>query len=109
MVMSEQENSILIEFKRRIEKRYPGEIARIMIYGSKARGDATEESDIDVLVVSRFDDWKKADAIRAIGYSLDIEIGSKLSIQVLPEKHLDHLRAEGFQFIENVDREGVLI
>jgi predicted nucleotidyltransferase len=107
--MSKQEEAIVKVFKNSLEERYPGEILRVLVFGSKARGDATDKSDIDVLVVSRFDDWKKADAIRAIGYSLDIEIGSKLSIQVLSEKHLEHLRFERFQFIENVDRDSVLI
>ena len=51
------EKPILEEFKRRVEQRFPGEIVRLVLFGSKARGDASVESDFDVLVVIRSEDF----------------------------------------------------
>jgi len=42
---------ILDEFKRKIEKLYGERLKSIILYGSWARGDATEDSDIDILLV----------------------------------------------------------
>lgn len=42
---------ILKEFRGQIEELYGKRLKNIILYGSWARGDATEESDIDLLVV----------------------------------------------------------
>jgi len=81
----------------------------MLVFGSKATGDATEESDIDVIVISRSDDKKLAKDIRYTGYDLEIEHGMVLSIQVYSEKYLNHPRNIPTQFIQNVDREAVVI
>jgi predicted nucleotidyltransferase len=109
MKTNTDEDRILREFREKIELRFPGQIERVLLFGSMARGDATAESDIDVLVIVTFDDWKKTDEIRAIGYSLDLDIGSRLSIQVLPSSHVDYLRRNGYQFIQNVERDCVAV
>lgn len=39
------------DFVDRIVRRWPGNIAGLILFGSAARGDATEDSDIDLLLV----------------------------------------------------------
>ncbi len=43
----------LSNFQNRAPTLYPDAISRIVLYGSYARGDATPESDLDVMVVIR--------------------------------------------------------
>ena len=43
----------LSNFQNRALAMYPDAISRIILYGSYARGDATPESDLDVMVVIR--------------------------------------------------------
>ena len=109
MKLSVKEKEILEEFRRKIKDKYPDDIQDVLVFGSKARGDANKESDIDIIVVILSEDWKKGDEIREIGYELDEEIGYKLSIQVIPKSHIDYLRQNNFQFIKNVERERVTI
>ena len=45
--------SILAEYRRGLEQIYGGRLVRLVLFGSHARGDASAESDIDVLVVLR--------------------------------------------------------
>jgi predicted nucleotidyltransferase len=89
---------IIEEFKRRIEQRFPGELLRLIVFGSHARGDATAESDIDVLVAIHSENWKLGDEIRGVGYELEIEHGVVLSIQVIGRRYYEGLKARGSSF-----------
>ncbi|MEW6357758.1 MAG: nucleotidyltransferase domain-containing protein [Planctomycetota bacterium] len=47
--MTEEERAILEDFKGRVSARLP--LHRIILFGSRARGDADPDSDMDLLVV----------------------------------------------------------
>ena len=47
--LTDNEKNALIELKEKITEKYPG--TKIILYGSKARGDYDENSDIDILIV----------------------------------------------------------
>ena len=107
--LNNKERQILQAFKHRVLDQFPGELSEIRVFGSMARGDATEESDIDVLVITKSDDWRIGDVVRRIGYDLDSEINYKLSIQVLPAQHINYLADNHFIFYRNVVQEGIPI
>ena len=107
--LSVSEKHIVEEFKRQVEQRFPGELIRVVLFGSKVRGDATRESDIDVLVVICSEGWRLGDEIRSLGYALELEHGVVLSIQVMSERHYEELRLCGSQFFKAVEREGVSV
>ena len=107
--LSIQEKHIVEEFKRQVEQRFPGELIRVVLFGSKVRGDATRESDVDVLVVIRSESWRLGDEIRSLGYALELEHGVVLSIQVMSQRHYEELRLFGSQFFKAVEREGVSV
>ena len=109
MELSVSEKHIVEEFKRQVEQRFPGELIRVVLFGSKARGDATRESDVDVLVVIHSEGWRLGDEIRSLGYALELEHGVVLSIQVMSERHYEELRLCGSQFFKAVEREGVSV
>ena len=107
--LSVSEKYIVEEFKRQVEQRFPGELIRVVLFGSKVRGDATRESDVDVLVVIHSEGWRLGDEIRSLGYALELEHGVVLSIQVMSERHYEELRLFGSQFFKAVEREGVSV
>jgi uncharacterized protein (UPF0332 family)/predicted nucleotidyltransferase len=49
--LREPERAALAEFVATLRKKYPRKIARVILFGSRARGEGTVESDLDVAVV----------------------------------------------------------
>jgi len=101
--------ALLTRFKTEILRTYPGFVEQVLLFGSQARGSATALSDIDVLVITSQDDWRKGDEIRRIGYELDLLDDSRLSIQVLSRSHVDTLRRDNYQFINNLEQDAVTV
>ena len=42
---------IITEFRQALEQIYGDKLINLVLYGSQARGDATEDSDIDMMVI----------------------------------------------------------
>jgi len=55
----QQVNTALADFQRRLLELFPDEISRLILYGSYARGEATPDSDVDVMVVVGWKDPKQ--------------------------------------------------
>ena len=51
LTLHPEEQTWLDEYRKALGERHPGTVLRMVVYGSKARGDAREDSDLDVLVV----------------------------------------------------------
>ena len=51
MKLLEKDKTALEKFKDELTSKYPDRIEKIILYGSHARGDAGQDSDIDVMVV----------------------------------------------------------
>lgn len=109
MELLPKEKEIITKYKDVLLRDYEDQIQNFILYGSKARGDANKESDIDILITLTNYDWKLGDKIRRIGYELDEEIEYKFSIIVLSESEFENQKREKYQFAHNVIRDGVMI
>jgi predicted nucleotidyltransferase len=49
--MDERDRALILEFKRRLPVEVIGHLRKIIIFGSRVRGEATEESDLDVIAL----------------------------------------------------------
>ena len=76
--MTQKDRRILKEFARRVRSRFPE--ARIWAFGSRARGNAAPDSDLDVcIVVDRLDEADDREIISAaweVGFADDVVIST---------------------------------
>lgn len=57
------ERAALSDYLTRLRGRFGQRILRVILYGSRARGEGGAESDLDVLVVVDDGDWRFHDAV----------------------------------------------
>lgn len=97
---------ILKEFREEIEKLYGKRLKSIILYGSWARGDATEESDIDVLIVlgGKVIPGKEIDRMIDIITEINLKHGVLISVYPISEEGYSTINSP---LLINVRREGV--
>jgi uncharacterized protein len=96
------------QVKAQLSERYGEGIRRVILYGSHARGEATENSDVDVLVLT--DPSLKPSEVRKslddLLYDMLLDEGELVSVIVIPE---DYFEDHNLPFMLNVREEGVTI
>ena len=95
------------ELCKGLRKALGENILSIRFYGSKARGDFTEESDVDMLLVLKREDSKVRDSIFKIALDVDLKYDARISLIIYAEKEFKWYKELGSFFIEKVEEEGV--
>jgi predicted nucleotidyltransferase len=97
---------ILKEFRQEIEKLYGKRLKDVILYGSWARGEAKEESDIDLLVVLKGEvmPGKEIDRMIDIITEINLKYGVLLSVFPVSEEEYSTLNSP---LLINVRKEGI--
>jgi hypothetical protein len=101
----ERDLSLAREYSRRLRERLGGNLISVTLYGSRARGDARDGSDFDLIVRVR----ERTEEIRELALEVDVEMMNEfdeLFVGVLYDE-AEWARAERFPFGWNVRREGL--
>lgn len=96
-------------FTDRVLKELGDRVESIVVYGSVARGEAGEDSDIDVLIVGR--DKEMRSNVLEIGYDVDYENSFETFITPIcfTSEEFEHRMKVGSPFIFEVLKEGVTL
>jgi hypothetical protein len=90
-----------------LQTRFGTQLRDVILFGSTARGEATPQSDIDVLII--LDAPTAQDQSDARGSSFDVwmETGVFLPVHFMSQQNWDNLAGEGSLFYRNVSRDGI--
>ena len=109
LTLHPEEQTWLDEYRKALRERHPGTVLSMVIYGSKARGDAREDSDLDVLLVVKDGADHLKLPLREIGYELAAVSWAVPSIMAYTQAEWEDRKLRGFPFQQTVEHEGVSV
>jgi predicted nucleotidyltransferase len=107
MILPSTTRAAVSEFSTHVRACFGHRLAQLALFGSHARGEATEDSDVDILVV--IDDLDSADTrqIDAIVGDILTRTDVILSPLVMRTARFDELRARERRLAADIEREGI--
>jgi predicted nucleotidyltransferase len=103
-----RDNLLLTRCREAIERIVSG--ATIILYGSRARGDAKPDADYDLLVLlEQKPNWLLEDQIRKSLYPLELETGAVLTVICYGKEEWYSPVYQAMPFVQSVEREGITI
>ena len=105
--LSPEEQRWLDAYRQILDDQFPGLVEEFLIFGSKARGDSTPDSDLDLLLVIREGDWRRKEEITRPGNMLAIGTEVVPSFVVYTREEWEQRREDRAPFWQTVTRDGV--
>ncbi len=104
------ERAALTALVDRLHQRYGDDLLRVVLFGSKARGDFDEESDLDVLIVIRMSEgdfrqhWYE---IVTTTYDLELIYNVVFSFIIKDEPEYMLMRQHNLLLNRNIEQDGI--
>ncbi len=106
--MNKQIKTIITKTQQSLKKNYGEQLDKIVLFGSQARGDATPESDIDILIVLKnsFNYSQESERISILIADLCLEYNVLISCAFTTDEQFRHYNNA---FFRNIRQEGLAI
>ena len=101
--------TILQEFIASVKKKYSDQTKEIILFGSFARREASEESDIDVLVITSGNRFEMQKNLSEITVEILLQTGVYISAKAVSVEEYSFMKKINTGFYQNIAREGVAI
>ncbi len=98
---------LIKELKSGLEKKYGSQLKSILLFGSYARGEETEDSDIDIAVILEDFDHACTEIERTGDLVSSLSLKFDTLISLVPIKEKDWLERKT-TLISNIKRDGVV-
>ena len=101
--------SCLKQYISELQKIYKDNLDKVILYGSYARGDYTEDSDVDIMILLRISDLEIKNYRESLS-ELTYDFNTNYDIDIKPiAKNKDEFIkwVNAYPFYANVQREGV--
>ncbi len=105
--LTTQEREAITVFISRLQQRFPERIVQTILFGSKARGDSHAESDIDLLILVREEDWSLRQAINTLAARVSLDYDVLLGPRVIGQARWDRMAAHNLSLHHNIAAEGI--
>ena len=103
--------SIVLEFTEKVKSILGKNLLKVILYGSYARGDYTEYSDIDLMLLTNLLDYEIEHIegeVFDLAFDFQMTYGIEISVIVKNEKQFNYWLG-AVPFYNNVQREGIVI
>jgi predicted nucleotidyltransferase len=107
--LTAEEQAWLDAYRAALNEKHPGAVQEMLIYGSKARGQARADSDVDVLLILKDTAGTQKRELRRIGYLLAATTGVLPSILAYTQEEWESRKRSGSTFRKAVERDAVRV
>jgi len=90
-----------------LEEQHLGVVTRMVIYGSKARGDDHPDSNLDVLLIVKNEAGHLKRPLRRLGYEIAVMSDAVPSILAYTQDEWESRKESGAPFQQAVERDAV--
>ena len=91
-LLTSNDRTAIEEYINLIRSRYPERILTVALFGSKARGDADDESDIDLFVLVDVEDNEIRDVLWHLASRVSLEYNVVISPSIFGQEHWTETR-----------------
>jgi predicted nucleotidyltransferase len=106
--LKKNEKKALQFFAKRIRRIFGARLVLLKLYGSAARGERWEESDIDILVLIDKLTWKEKIKVWDEATNINIEFDTLLSPLVMTPEEFKVLRDRERRIALDIEKEGIV-
>jgi len=105
--MDQKIKTLISRLKMHLIKMYGGKIKKVILYGSYVRGEATRDSDIDILVLidQPLNPFEVRESLSDLLFDILLEEGELVSVIAVPEHLYENYNSP---FMLNVRKEGLV-
>lgn len=100
-------NQAVAELARELRRRYGEAVLEVRLFGSFARGEADEESDVDVAVVMESADWQTRREVIDLATDTGLPHDLRISPTIFDRETYETWRRHERALVKDVEREGV--
>lgn len=105
--MDKRIKPLVNQIKEHLIKMYGEKIKQLILYGSQVRGEATKNSDVDILVLvdESLNPFEVRKSLSDLLFDILLEEGELVSVIAVPENFFENYNSP---FMLNVKKEGVI-
>lgn len=105
--LSNVEQKAVSDFLTRLRSTYGDRVRQAMLFGSKARGEATADSDIDVAVIVADETWEVRDEICKFSADVSLQYDVLLDARVIGVARWQYMREIRAGLYQNISSEAI--
>jgi len=107
MTLTQNEHNALLEVKSEVTGRFP--LTWMKVFGSRVKGNARSESDLDVLFVLDILDWEIERSVYEICFLASVRHDTLISPIVMSRAETESPFTRATPFYQSVEKEGVIL
>ena len=106
-MIKSKEKEVIQRFKERVAETFAGRLDRVVLFGSRGRGNAEEDSDFDFLVMVKKLETEDKKRVREVAWEISLEHDTVIT--ALVTSTADFREERYFYLYENIQNEGKVI
>lgn len=107
--LNDEEKRWLDSYRSTVTGAFPELVEEIRVFGSKARGEATPDSDLDVLVIISHGSWEEKDAVAGPGHLASVGTSVVPSFLILTRAEWEDRERKQAPIWRAIDRDGIRV